>query len=367
VAEYVENPMRAEIRSEPMVNLTRAFHQRMPRYAPTPLLDLRELAGRVGVGRLWVKDESARLDTPSFEILGAAWALYRSLLERSGRRPARWQTFDELLPSFESLRPLRVIAVSDDDFGLAAAHAARSLAIDATIFVPAAMASDRLAALEREGATVVAVEGGYDEALAAASAAGRDDDLVLADSSWPGFDDVPRWVSDGYVTVFEEAEDELAERSGAAVDAVFVPLGTGALAAAAVRYFRTDRFASDLRLVGVEPSGAACFSESVIAGERRSLPGPAPSIMSGLGRGLPSPLAFPVVAAAFDGFVAIEDDEAAAAADDLRAEGVQTTPSGAAALGGLRALDEAARAALGLDARSSVLVVNTEGPIHAPI
>lgn len=367
MAEYVANPMRATVPAEPLVNLPRAFHERLPGYAPTPLLDLRDLASAIGIGRLWLKDESARLDSPSFEILGATWALYRSLLERSGRRPARWRTLAELLPSFEALRPLRVVAVSDDGFALAVARAARAFEFDASVFVPASMAPERLVALEREQATVVAVPGGYDEALAAASTAVGPNDLVLSDTSWPGFDDVPRWVTDAYVTLFEEADDELAVRAGEPPDAVFVPLGTGALAAAAARYFRTSRFAADLRLVGIEPATAPCFAESVVTGERRALPAPAPTVMSDLGRGLPSPLAFPLVAGAFDGFVTVTDDEAERAVADLREVGVATTPSGAAALAGLRSLPAPARAQLGLEASSSVLVVNTEGPLHVPI
>lgn len=367
VAVYLDNPMRTEVRSEPLVNLTRAFHLRMPGYAPTPLLDLSDLARDIGVGRLWVKDESVRLGTPSFEILGAAWALYRSLLGRSGRRPARWESFEQLLPAFEGLRPIRVVAVSDDEFSLAVARAARLFEIEASVFVPATMAVERLDAIEREGARVVAVPGGYDEALAAASAAGRDDDLVLSDSSWPGFDEVPRWVTDGYVTVFEEVDEELGTREASPPDVVVVPLGTGALAAAAARYFRTERFAPDLRLLGVEPAEAACFSESVGSGERRALPGPAPSIMGGLSRGLPSPLAFPLVAEAFDGFITLSDDDARAAVERLEGEGVQTTPAGAAALGGVAALDGDARLVAGLSAEASVLVVNTEGPVLAPL
>lgn len=367
MAEYVANPMREPILAEPVVNLTRVFHQRLPGYAPTPLLDLHELAGRVGVGRLWLKDESARLDSSSFEILGASWGLYRSLLERSGRRPARWQTLAELLPSFEHLRPLHVAVVGDDGFALAVARAARAFEIEATVYAPAAIAHERRAALEREGASIVTVDGGFDDAVVAATAAARDEHLVLSDSSWPDFEDVPRWVTDAYVTVFEEADEELSARGAELPDAVVVPLGTGALAAAAARYFRTSRFADDLRLIGVEPAAAPCFSASVTAGERRALAAPAATVMGDLGRGRPSPLAFQHVARAFDGFVAITDDEATEAVAELGGVGVATTPSGAAALAGLRSLPDPARAELGLGPSSSALVIDTEGPLHAPI
>jgi diaminopropionate ammonia-lyase len=256
----------------------------------------------------------------------------------------------------------RVGAARAYDFGRGAARAARLFDLDAITFVPAGMSPERLAAVEAEGATLVAIDGGYDDALAAASAQVRDDDIVLSDSSWPGFGDVPRWVTDGYATVFEEVDDELASRSASAPDLVVVPLGTGALAAAAAMSLRTEGASDHLRLVGVEPQSAACFSESVLAGRRTALPDPAPSVMTWWSRGLPSPLAFGPVAATFDGFVALDDDDARAAADQLVAHGVQTTPSGAAPRGAraARLADPPTGGELGRS--TSVLVVNTEGP-----
>ena len=185
-----------------------------------------------------------------------------------------------------------------------------------------------------------------------------------------GFVDIPLWVTEGYGTVFEEVDDELDARGEGPPDVVIVPLGTGALAAAAGGYYRVEpgvtatgnvrRFATDLVLLGAEPVGAACFAASAEAGERRSAPTAAPSVLGGLARGLPSPLAWEVVAPTFDGFVGIDDTAAEAAVQRLRANGVEASPAGAAAFAALDVVRAAGSEPIGPDAR--VLVVCTEGP-----
>ncbi len=358
------NPRRGRTLDSNRVNFPRAFHVRLPDAAPTPLLDLAELATELGLGHVWLKDESRRYQMHGYELLGAGWALYREVLGRLQRR-VRWDSVEDLVAKIDAVGPLRIVAVSDDEFGVAAARAARLLGFAAAIYVPAEMDAARVAAVEAEGAEVVAVAGGYDAALAAAAVETGADTVILSDSSWAGFDEIPSWVTEGYTTVFEEAIDEIERRGAPAPDAVFVPLGTGALAAAAGAYFRVERFGPDLWLGGVEPVAAACFSDSVAAGARVALPHPAPSALAGLARGLPSPLAWESVTATFDAFVAIDDDRALTAVDQLARSGVIVSAAGAAGLAGLQAAMVSAAAAgidLPLGPDRSVLLVATESP-----
>ena len=53
----------------------RAYHASLPGYAPTPLAEVPALAAELGVGRVFVKDESARLGLPAFKVPGASWAV----------------------------------------------------------------------------------------------------------------------------------------------------------------------------------------------------------------------------------------------------------------------------------------------------
>jgi diaminopropionate ammonia-lyase len=361
---FAPNPQRVREQESNRLNFPRAFHVRLDGYSPTPLLDLPELARDLGVARVWLKDESRRYQMHSFELLGAAWALYREVLGRLGRR-VRWETIDELVAAIGPVGPLRVVAVSDNELGVAVARAAALFGFAATVYVPGEMAPARVAAIEAEGADVIAVPGGYDAALAVAATETGDDTVVLSDSSWGGFEEIPTWVTEGYATIFEEAVDEIERRKGTMPDAVLVPLGTGALAAAAGSYFRVEKFDADLWLVGVEPAATPCFVESTAVGRRVAMPDPGASAMTSLARGLPSPLAWDAVSATFDAFVAVDDARAAQAVERLAASGVVVNASGAAALAG--ALDLAERAAAGevdirLDPESSVLLVATEAP-----
>lgn len=362
-SDFVVNPMRLHEERSDRLNYPRAFHVRLAGYAPTPLLELPDLAADLGLGRLWVKDESRRYQMQSYELLGAAWALYRVVLGRLERR-VRWDTVDELVERIAPVGALRIVVVADDNFGIAAARAARLFGYDALVYTGAEAAPARLAAIEREGARVVAVAGGYDAALAAAATETDDDTVILSDSSWEGFEEIPSWVTDGYTTMFEEANDELEARGAGAPDAVVVPLGVGALAASAGNCYRVERFADDLWLLGVEAADAPCFVESARAGQRVAMPHASPTLMRSLARGLPSPLAWDVVARTFDAFVAVSDEGAVDAVERLAGDGIHASASGAAALAGLiEARGSNAPGEVPLGEESSVLVVVTEAPL----
>ena len=161
------------------------FHRRLPGYEPTRLIEAPGLADSLGVGRVWVKDESSRLGLPAFKILGASWAVYRALEEHSGQGFAEWDDLEGLRERVEPLKPLTLAAATDGNHGRAVARMAGLLGFEARIFVPADMVPARIEAIESEGALVTVVDGGYDAAVArSAEEAGRRC-LVISDTSWP--------------------------------------------------------------------------------------------------------------------------------------------------------------------------------------
>jgi diaminopropionate ammonia-lyase len=344
-----------------------ALQRRLPGYQPTPLADAPRLAAAVGVGRVRVKDESSRLGLNSFKMLGASWASYRALAERLGTDPEPWQDSADLIQRIAPLRPLTLTAATDGNHGRAVARVAAMLGLGAKIFVPDGTAPARIHAIESEGASVEIVPGGYDDAVARSAAAG-DRQLVISDTSWPGYEKVPRWIIDGYSTIFWEIEEQVTAASdgGWPPDLVAVQIGVGALAAAAVVHFRRPGVAPPVKIVGVEPASAACALESARAGHPVTLRHPQDSIMAGLNCGTPSPVAWPVLAAGVDVFVAISDSWTREAMRELAAADLVSGESGAAGLAGLLALltgpgAAARRADLGVDESSSVLVISTEG------
>jgi diaminopropionate ammonia-lyase len=334
-----------------------AFHRKLPGYAPTPLLDATELAAEIGVGHLVIKDESSRLGLPSFKILGASWGVYRAIEEHAGGL-TEWSSLKELSAQLDRVRPMDLAAATDGNHGRAVARMARLLGFGARIFVPEGTSQARIAAIESEGASCEVVAGTYDDAVAISAEEASDRCLVISDTSWPGYEDVPRWVIEGYSTIFWELEDAL--EGGA--DLVTIQLGVGALGAAAVRHFRRPG-ALPTTMLGVEPERAACVLASMEAGEVITIPGPHDSIMAGLNCGTPSMVAWPWVSTGFDAYVAIDDEGAREGMRALDRVGVVAGETGAAGFGGLAAAldDPGARERLGLGPDSRVLLLCTEG------
>lgn len=340
-----------------------AFHRGLPGYRPTEVLDLPAVAGHAGVGRLLVKAELERFGLPAFKALGASWATQRLLAERLGARPLDLP-WDELAAVVAArLGPLRLVTATDGNHGRAVAWVARNLGLASSILVPAGTAEARIAGIEAEGAEVLLVEGSYDDAVVAAARLAADDVLVVSDTSWPGYEDAPRWVAEGYATIFAELDSQLEPHGGwAAVDVVVVPLGVGALGAAAARHLRSGRQPADgPLLVGVEPDDAACCLAAVEAGHVVEVPGPHRSIMAGLNCGVASLLALPDLVAGFDGFVTIDDQSCGAAIGALAAAGVEVGECGAAGVAALAALGAHHRDVLPLREGATALVLATEG------
>ena len=348
------------------------FHRRLPGYEETPLVDAPGIAEALGVGKVWVKDESARLGLPAFKILGASWAVYQALEDRlPGTGFGDWETVDELREKLEPLRPLDLVAATDGNHGRALARVARLLGLGARIFVPEEMVTARREAIAGEGAEVVVVEGTYDEAVERSAEEAGERGLVVSDMSWPGYERIPSWVIEGYSTMVWEVDDELERRGEAGPDLVVAQVGVGAFAAAVTRHFRGPQRSRHPKLVGVEPAGAACLLESVAAGRIVSVPGPHDSIMAGLNCGRPSLVAWPTVSRGIDVLVAVDDEPAREAMRLTAASGIVSGETGAAGLGGLLDLlrrgeespgqEEKARLALGVNRESRVLLFNCEG------
>lgn len=361
---YNPNPMRV-LDNDGDHSAVLVFHRRLPGYAPTPLVEAPALAARLGIGQVWVKNESSRLRLPAFKMLGASWAASRALAARLGGSLEPWDAVDDLRERVAALRPMTLAAATDGNHGRAVARMARLLGFGARIFVPAGTADARIAAIAGEGAQVV-VDGTYDEAVARAAHEAGERCMVISDTSWPGYEDVPRWVIEGYTTIFAEVDEALAARGVAGPNLVAAQIGVGALAAAVARHYRRPGVSPAPRLVGVEPAHAACALASVEAGELLTVPGPHDSIMAGLNCGTPSSVAWPDLRDGIDAFVAIDDGWARQAMRALAEAGIVAGETGGAGLAGLLALltesgAEAARNALGLTETTQALVICTEG------
>jgi len=334
----------------------RALHARLPGHAASPLRDAPELAAELGVGRLWLKDECGRFGLPSFKPLGASWAVCCAVAELLGDAGPPSDPVD-LRERARALRPLRVVCATDGNHGRAVAHVAAFLELDADVLVPAGTAAARIAAIEAEGAHVQVVDGDYDEAQRrSAEFAAEVGGVLVSDTSWPGNERTPARVTEGYGTIFAELDEQL----GATPDVAFVPVGVGALAAAAVEHLG----ARGVRLVSVEPEGAHCALASARAGEPVTVPGPHESSMAGLNCGTVSMIAWPALQR-MDAFCSIDDGAAEWGVRRLADLGLDRGECSGGVLGGARELltgDHAPRVreALGLTRDATVLLLLTE-------
>ncbi|MCK4237180.1 MAG: diaminopropionate ammonia-lyase [Candidatus Krumholzibacteria bacterium] len=342
------------------------FHERLPEYRPTPLISSEKAADKLGVSRVWVKDESSRLGLPAFKILGASWAVYRVLEERFDIRSDAWESIDQLKEIFDEAGPMTLVAATDGNHGRAVARVASWFGLHARIFVPKGTVRARIGAIESEGALVTVVDGDYDKAVAAAAKEEGPLSLLIQDTGWPGYETIPAQVIDGYSTMFWEIDEQLRAIGESTPDLVVVQIGVGSLASAAVRFYRCMDGRKAPAILGVEPEGAACAFESARADRMVTVPGPHTSVMAGLNCQTLSSVAWPTLRQGIDAFVVVGNSRAFEAMRLLAEDGIVSGESGSAGMAGLLETIESDEGKMfqerfGLGSSDRILVISTEG------
>ncbi len=270
--------------------------RRLPGYRPTPVHRLPGLAQVLGVRDLWVKDESGRFGLQAFKGLGVAYAVYK------------------VLQQYPEDADITFTTATDGNHGRALAWAARLFGKKAVIFVPRTVTPDRIRNIEREGAKVIVVNAVYDEVVQyAAEQAKKNGWIVVQDTAWEGYTEIPAWIMAGYLMMFRELEDSLHLPEKPAVDVVVLQAGVGSWAAAAVWYYVHRYGENRPKFVLVEPTEADCFLASIRVGQATASTGSIDSIMAGLNCGIPSLLAWPILKNWVDIFMTVDDAYAAEA------------------------------------------------------
>ncbi|MEO7349119.1 MAG: diaminopropionate ammonia-lyase [Terrimesophilobacter sp.] len=345
---------------EPIAS-ARAFHRTLEGYRMSPLTELPTVAAELGVGRVFLKDESERLGLPAFKVLGASWAVARSVAAYCGIGLENLSV--DILREALDGRPLTLVTATDGNHGRAISHMARLLGIHARIYTPLGVSAAALDGIRSEGAELIELDLTYDDVVRAAaeSATGTATDLLIQDTSWPGYETVPRWIVEGYTTLFSELDEQLAA-ADAVPDVLVIPTGVGSLLQATIEYYRgVSRFRP--AIVSVEPTSAACVLESLHADEIRSVDTSAGTIMTGLCTGTTSEIAWPSIRNGLDAAVAIDDAPVRTAVGDLSKLGLDVGPCGAATLAGARTVygNAELHSGLGIPNDAVVVLLSTEG------
>jgi len=312
-----------------------ALLTRCPAAGVTPLEEVPALAEAAGVGQVHVKDERNRMGLGSFKALGAAYVIARDAEEAV----ANGRTY---------------VTASAGNHGLSVAAGAQVFGSRAVIYLAETVPEGFADRLRGFGAEVVRHGAIYEEAMAgAAQAADTNGWALLSDSSWPGYFERPHTLMEGYLVLMQEAVRQMPE----APTHIFLQAGVGGLAAACAAYAR-QAWGDAPRIVVVEPDLAPALFASIRAGAAQVTEG-AESAMGRLDCKEPSLIALRGLARDADDFMLITEDEGQAGSDTCARMGYPTTPSGAAGVAGLLAVQDAP-GTFGLTERSRVLVILSE-------
>lgn len=326
--------------------------ERCPAAQPTALITPGALAEQMQVAQLHLKDERSRMGLGSFKALGAGNVIAHMAVERLG---GNGSPVDEAELA-TALKGTVFACASAGNHGLSVAANAAVFGAEARVYLSEAVPEAFAQRLRQRGATVCRAGDDYEASMAAAAEdAAANGWILLSDSSWPGYVDVPTMVMDGYLVVGAEIVAALDRPA----THILLQAGVGGLAAALAAYFRAQ-WGEDPVIVVVEPDRAPSLQASIRAARPVSAPGPVSS-MGRLDCKEPSHVALGELARTADHFVTVTDDEVEATVALLQDHGIDTTPSGAAGVAALHHVG-ADRDALELDPDSRVLAIITEGP-----
>ena len=354
----------------------RSFHRSFPQYSITPLASLDGMAKHLGLGSLFVKDESYRFGLNAFKVLGGSFAMARYIAQQMGRDVGE-MTYDYLTSEAfrQEFGQATFFTATDGNHGRGVAWAANKLGQKAVVHMPKGSAKSRFDNIAKEGAKVTIEEVNYDDCvrMAAAEAAETKHGVVVQDTAWAGSEEIPAWIMQGYGTMANEAAEQLRQLEVNRPTHVFVQAGVGSLAGAVVGYFTNLYPNNPPKFVVMEAKAADCLYRGAVAGDGdpRIVDGDLTTIMAGLACGEPNILSWDILRNHVSAFVSCPDW---VSARGMRMLGmpvkgdpsVVSGESGAVGMGLISAIMEDdtyrdLREHLELDRFSQVLMFSTEG------
>ena len=348
----------------------RAFHETFPQYAPTPLLALPGTAAELGVGGIYIKDESKRFGLNAFKVLGGSYAMGRLLSGLLGEDTLLSYSALTAPDAREKLGQLTFVTATDGNHGRGVAWAAREFGHRSVVYMPKGSVPVRLENIRLAGAEAEITELSYDDAVRLSRAnAEKYGWYIVQDTGWPGYEDVPLHIMQGYTTMGLEAWEQLPQKP----THIFLQAGVGSMAAAIAALFVNLCGEDAPKIVIVEPNSAECFYLTAHAndGQLHPVTGEMKTIMAGLACGEPCPQAWEILRRCARYYVTCPDEAAEAGMRRLAYPkgddpAVVSGESGASAFGcALRILQDLdlapIREELGLDGGSRLLFFSTEG------
>ncbi|AUM96671.1 TPA: diaminopropionate ammonia-lyase [Clostridium botulinum] len=364
-----------EFLGEEEIKKARDFHQSFPQFTKTPLVNLDNLAKHLGIAGVYVKDESYRFGLNAFKVLGGSFSMGKYLAKRLGKDISELSY--EKLTSEEARKKLgdiTFITATDGNHGRGVAWTATQLNQKSIVYMPKGSSLTRLENIRKEGAKASITEFNYDDAVRLAASEAKENGWVMVqDTAWEGYEEIPTWIMQGYGTMASEALEQLRELNVEKPTHIFVQAGVGSLAGAVQGYFASV-FKDECPItVIVEADEADCLYRSAVAGDGkpRAVTGDMPTIMAGLACGEANTIGWEVLKSYSSTFVSCPDW---VSANGMRMLGnpikedkkIISGESGSVTSGLLNAIMtnddmKELREQLKLDENSRVLLFSTEG------
>lgn len=352
------------------------YHKSFPMYEETPFLDLKNLAEKAGVKNILIKDESYRFGLNAFKVLGGSYAIGKVIAEKLDM-DIKDLTFEKLTSKEvkDKLGDVTFITATDGNHGRGVAWAAKQLKQKSIVYMPRGSAEERVKNIEKEGATVKVLDANYDECVRQANELAEEKGYIMVqDTAWDGYEDIPKWIMQGYMTLAWEMYESLQEKNIKPTH-LFLQAGVGSFAAATTGFF-ANMYKEDKPIITiVEPDTVACIYESAKADKRVLVGGNYKTIMAGLACGEPNTFGLKVLLDNCEHFISASDEFAAFG---MRVLGnpyksdkkIVSGESGASSFGAIlkiltddRYEDE--RKKLNINEDSNLIFVSTEGDTDA--
>ncbi|MFH0262846.1 diaminopropionate ammonia-lyase [Vibrio barjaei] len=356
---------KSELFSVEQAKQARTFHSQIDGYQPTPLVSLPALAQQLGVKAILVKDESKRFGLNAFKVLGGSYALGRQLAKHLNVDIAE---IDLKTVSSKLEAPLTFATATAGNHGTGVAWAAREMGQQAVVYMPKGSPQASVDRIRGLGAECIVTEVNYDDTVRLANDTAQANGWMLVqDTAWDGYEEIPTWISQGYMTMADEAVDQIKQLGFEAPSHVILQAGVGAMAGGVLGYLADRLDPTKFDTIIAEPKAADCIYRSGTseAGNMVNVTGDLSSIMAGLACGEPNPVTWPILRDCSRYFIAVEDK---VSATGMRMYGnplagdqaITSGESGAITLG---ALNEIVKhdGNVGLNEESVVLLFSTEG------
>ena len=365
-----------EIMALENVAKARAFHESFPQYCITPLANLQNMADYLGLKTLCIKDESYRFGLNAFKVLGGSFAMAKYIAKELGKDVSE-MTYEYLTSAAlkEEFGQATFCTATDGNHGRGVAWAANKLGQKAIVHMPKGSSKTRFDNIAKENAKVTIEEVNYDECvrIAAAEAASVEHGVIVQDTAWEGYTEIPSWIMQGYATMGSEALEQLKGYGVERPDVVILQAGVGCMAGAICAYIVNSYPDNPPKIVIAEAGIADCLYQGAVAndGKYRIVDGDLQTIMAGLACGEPNIVCWEILRNHVTAFCSCPDWMAAKGMRMLAAPvkgdpAVCSGESGAIGMGVIASLmtdpDYAElKEALGLNADSKVLLFSTEG------